>query len=151
MTTRVEFDFHTLATPDEVVGLLTDLSPDRPKRWPQLSERWYQVYELGDTTADVREGQDKPTLWARELYDWSTPGSVTWTVKESSDLAPGSFVTVTASDSGDGGSDVRGIWERTATTFKGRVVMLMMSVIGRRVLIGYLRKVCDELADQRTT
>jgi hypothetical protein len=150
MPTRVEFDFHTQATPDEVIGLLTDFSADRPKRWPQLSERWYQVYEVGETTADVREGQDKPSLWARELYDWSTPGSVTWTVKESSDLAPGSFVTISATASDNGGSDVHGTWERSATTFKGRVVMVMMSVIGRRVLTGYLRKVYDELAEQRT-
>jgi hypothetical protein len=63
MVTRIEFDFHTVATPDQVVGLLTDFSPDRPKIWPQLSERWFEVYSVGETSADVREGQDRPTLW----------------------------------------------------------------------------------------
>jgi hypothetical protein len=149
MPTRVEFDFHTRATPDEVVGLLTDFSPDRPKRWPALSERWYEVYSVGESTADVREGQDRPPLWARETYDWSTPGTVTWTVTDSSDLGPGSFVTVTVDASPDGGSDVHGVWQRTATTLKARAIVTLMGVVGGRVLSSYFRKVYDGLADQQ--
>lgn len=145
MVTRIEF--HTKATPDQVVGLLTDFSPDRPKIWPQLSERWFEVYSIGETSADVREGQDKPTLWARETYDWSAPGNVTCTVTESSDLAPGSFVSVTATAAAGGGSDVHRIWERGATTFKGRAILVLMRVLGGRVLSGYLRKVYDALPD----
>lgn len=149
MPTRVEFDFHTRATPDDVVELLTDFSPDRPKRWPALSERWYEVYDVGVSTADVREGQEKPTLWARETYDWSTPGTVTWTVTDSSDLAPGSFVTLVASTSPDGGSDVHGTWERSAKSFKAKAILMMMSVAGRKMLRDYFRKVYDDLADQQ--
>jgi hypothetical protein len=149
MPTRLEFDFHTRATPGEVVELLTDFTPERPKRWPALSERWYEVYDVGTTTADVREGQDKPTLWARERYDWTAPGSVTWTVAESSDLEPGSFVTLATAASADGGTDVHGTWERSSRTVKGRVILVLMAVVGRKVLSGYFRKVFDELADQR--
>lgn len=151
MPLRIEFDFHTRATPADVVELLTDFSPERPKRWPALSDRWYEVYDVGASTADVREGQDKPTLWAREKYDWSTPGAVTWTVTESSDLAPGSFVTLAAADSLDGGSNVHGTWERGATTLKGRTVLVLMRVAGRKILSNYFRKVYDDLADQRRT
>lgn len=149
MSTRVEFDFHTRASPDDVVELLTDFSPARPKRWPQLSEKWYEVYEVGPSSADVREGQDKPTMWAREKYDWSTPGAVSWTVADSSDLAPGSFVRLTAKASADGGSDVHGVWERSATTLKGRLILALMSVVGQRVLVSYFRKVYDDLAGER--
>ena len=149
VTTRVEFDFHTAATPEEVVELLTDFSSDRPKRWPALSPKWYEVYELGTSTADVREGQDKPPLWAREQYDWSTPGTVTWTVTDSGDLAPGSFVTLTATASSDGGSDVHGTWERGAKTAKARLILVVMRVVGRRVLSNYFRKVYDDLAARR--
>ena len=148
MPTRFEFDFHTRATPEEVVGLLTDFSPDRPKRWPALSERWYEVYDVGVSTADVREGQEKPTLWAREAYDWSTPGTVTWTVTDSSDLAPGSFVTLAATPSPDGGSEVHCTWERSAKSVKGKAIMVLMSVAGRKMLRNYFRKVYDDLADQ---
>lgn len=149
MPTRVEFVFHTRATPEQVVGLLTDFSPDRPKRWPALSERWYEVYDVGVSSADVREGQDRPVLWARETYDWSTAGTVTWTVTDSSDLAPGSFVTLTAIASSDGGSDVHGTWERSAKSMKARVILMVMSVAGRKVLSNYFRKVYDDLAGQR--
>jgi hypothetical protein len=147
VVTRIDFDFHTKATPGQVVGLLTDFSPDRPAIWPQLSERWFEVYSVGETSADVREGQDSPTMWARELYDWSQPGTVTWTVKESSDLTPGSFVSVTATPAPDGGSDVHGIWERAATTLKGRAILVLMRLIGARMLTSYLRKVYDARAD----
>ena len=127
-----------------MVERLTDFSPDRPRRWPALSPRWYEVYELGEFTADVREGQDKPTLWARERYDWSTPGTVTWTVIESSDLAPGSFVSLTATAASDGGSNVHGTWERSARTLKARAILVMMSLDGRKVLSNYFRKVYDD-------
>jgi hypothetical protein len=147
--TRVEFDFHTRAVPEEIVELLTDFSPERTKRWPALSERWYEVYDVGASTADVREGQERPSMWARELYDWSTPGTVSWTVTDSSDLTPGSFVTLIATASPDGGSDVHGTWERGAKTPKARVILVLMSVAGRRVLSNYFRKVYDELADRR--
>lgn len=149
MPTRVEFEFHTRATPEQVVELLTNFSADRPKRWPSLSERWYEVYDVGVAEADVREGQDRPTMWAREKYDWSTPGTVTWTVTDSSDLAPGSFVRLTAAASPDGGSDVHGTWERGAKTLKARAILTMMSLVGRKVLSSYFRKVYDDLAEQR--
>jgi hypothetical protein len=68
-------------------------------------------------------------------------------VTESSDLAPGSFVSVTATPAAGGGSDVHGIWERGATTFKGRAILALMRVLGSRVLSTYLRKVYDALPD----
>jgi hypothetical protein len=145
MPTRVEFDFHTRATPDQVVELLTDFSEKRPERWPALSRRWYEVYAVGETSADVREGQEKPVMWAREAYDWSTPGTVTWTVQDSKDLATGSFVSLTATGAADGGSDVHGIWERSGKTLKARAIVTMMSVMGPRILSGYFTKVYDAL------
>jgi hypothetical protein len=149
MVTQVEFDLHTRATPAEVVEVLTDFSPARPRRWPALAERWYEVYDVGATTADVREGQDRPTLWAREKYDWSTPGTVIWTVVDSGDLAPGSFVRLSATARPDGGSDVHGTWKRSAKTLKARAILVLMRVAGRKVLGNYFRKVFDDLADQR--
>ena len=80
MHTRFEFDFVTTATPEEVIELMTDFSADRPHRWPALSAKTFEVYHVGETEADVREGQDFPKLSATWHYDWSTPGSVTLTV-----------------------------------------------------------------------
>ena len=147
MRTRFEFDFHTRATPAQVVELLTDFSPDRPKRWPALSPTWFEVYSVGTTEADVREGQDKPVIWAREHYDWSAPGTVTWTVVESNALAPGSTVSLTVKASSDGGSDVHGVWDRTAANTTARMVVIMMKFAGPKILRGYFTKVYDALAD----
>jgi hypothetical protein len=71
--TVFEFDFVTTATPDQVIDLMTDFSPNRPHIWPASSEKAFEVYHLGETTADIREGQDFPKHWATWHYDWSTP------------------------------------------------------------------------------
>jgi len=147
MRTHIEFDFRTRATPEQVVELLTDFSAKRPERWPALSPTWYEVYSVGATEADVREGQDKPVIWAREHYDWSTPGEVTWTVLDSNALGTGSYVSLEARPSADGGSDVHGVWERTAKSGTARVVLVVMRFAGPRILSGYFTKVYDGLAD----
>jgi hypothetical protein len=63
--TRFEFDFDTKATPNQVIELMTDFSPNRPYRWPASSVKAFEVYHLGDTEADIREGQDFPKLWGQ--------------------------------------------------------------------------------------
>ena len=93
MRTKFEFDVLTWATPNQVVELMTDFSPNRSHRWPASSDKAFEVYHVGDTEADIREGQDFPKLWAQWHYDWSTPGTVTLTVVESDALAPGSYMT----------------------------------------------------------
>ena len=87
--TKFEFDFVTTATPDQVVELMTDFSPNRPHRWPASSEVAFEVYHLGETDAEIREGQDFPKRWARWRYDWSTPNSVTLTIVQAEALAAG--------------------------------------------------------------
>jgi hypothetical protein len=44
---------------------MTDFSPNRPYRWPGSSVKAFEVYHLGDTEADIRDGQDFPKLWAK--------------------------------------------------------------------------------------
>ena len=36
---------------------MTDFSPNRPHRWPALSERAFEVYHVGDAKADIRKGR----------------------------------------------------------------------------------------------
>ena len=89
MRTTFEFDFLTTATPDQVVELMTDFSVNRSRRWPASSQKAFEVYRIGDTDAEIREGQDFPKLWARWRYDWSQPGTVTLTIVEAEALHPG--------------------------------------------------------------
>jgi hypothetical protein len=144
--TKFEFDFETNATPDEVVELMIDFSPNRPHRWPASSEKAFEVYHVGDTEADIREGQDVPKLWVTWHYDWSTPGTVTLTVVDGDAMASGSYMAITATPTAHGGSSVHAVWDQTSKNVKGLRGVATMRVIGRRFLASYYKKVYDGLA-----
>jgi hypothetical protein len=144
--TKFEFEFETTATPEQVIELMTDFSPNRPHRWPASSVKAFKVYHIGETDAEIREGQDFPKLWARWRYDWSTPKSVTLTVVESDAQAPGSFMTLTATPRPEGGSAVHGVWEQTSKNLTALIGVSTMRFIGPRFLSSYYRKVYDGLA-----
>ncbi|AGP66408.1 hypothetical protein OEM_48730 [Mycobacterium intracellulare subsp. yongonense 05-1390] len=146
MRTRFDFDFVTTASPHEVVELMTDFSPNRPHRWPALSAKAFEVYHVGETEADVREGQDFPKVWAKWHYDWTKPNSVTLTVVESDAQAPGSFMTLEATPRPAGGSSVHGVWEQTSANLTGLIAVAMMRFAGPRLLSSYYKKVYDGLA-----
>ena len=145
MHTKFEFDFITTATPEQVIELMTDFSPSRPHRWPASSVKAFEVYHLGETEADIREGQDFPKLWATWHYDWSTPGSVTLTVTDSGALDPGSYMTLTATPGAEGGSAVHGEWEQTSKNLTALIGVTIMRFIGPRFLASYYKKVYDRL------
>ena len=145
MRTKFEFDFATTATPEQVVELMTDFSPNRPQRWPASSVKAFDVYHLGDTEADIREGQDFPKLWATWHYDWSAPSSVTLTITESDALQTGGLMTLTATATAEGGSSVHGVWEQASKNLTGLVGVTMMRFIGPRFLSSYYKKVYDGL------
>ncbi|MCT7656849.1 hypothetical protein [Mycobacterium deserti] len=145
MRTTFEFDFETTATPEQVVELMTDFSPDRPHRWPASSVEAFEVYHLGETEADIREGQDMPKLWARWHYDWSTPGTVTLTITESTALRAGGFMRLTATPTPQGGSSVHAIWDQTSKNLTGLIAVTVMRFIGPRTLGSYYKKVYDGL------
>jgi hypothetical protein len=143
--TKFAFDFETTATPDQVIELMTDFSPNRPHRWPALSAKTFEVYHVGETEADVLEGQDFPKLSAKWHYDWSKPNSVTLTVVESDAQAPGSFMTLTATPTAEGGSSVHGVWEQTSKNLTALLGVTLMRFIGPRFLSSYYKKVFDGL------
>jgi hypothetical protein len=111
-----------------------------------LSEKAFEVYHVGETEADVREGQDFPRLWATWHYDWSVPGMVKLTVVASDALAPGGYMTMTPTQTDRGGSSVHAVWEQTSTSVRGLLGVAMMRVIGRRFLATYYKKAYDGMA-----
>ncbi len=123
---RVEFDMETSLAPETVIGMLTDFSPRRPEIWPGLWEQAYEVYSVGETSAEIREGNKSPKVWARERYDWSTPGRVRWEVVESNFSKPGSYVQADVKARAGGGSTVHVTWERWPTSAMGRFAMTMI-------------------------
>lgn len=143
--TTFEFDFETTATPEQVVELMTDFSPGRPHRWPASSVEAFEVYRVGDTDADIREGQDFPKLWAKWHYDWSEPNSVTLTVVESSAMEAGGFMSLTATPVAGGGSAVHGVWQQTSKSLRGLLGVMTMRFFGPKFLSRYYKNVYDGL------
>jgi hypothetical protein len=147
---KIEMDIDTKLPPERVVAALTDFSDRRPDIWPILSREFYEVYSVGETSADVREGQTKPfKVSAEEHYDWSTPGKVVSTVKEATFMKAGSSVTTTAAPAEGGGSHVHIVWERFPTSPKGWVAVAMMKATGGKPLTSYWKKVFDGLAEKQ--
>ena len=138
--------FETTATPEQVKDALIDFTDRRTEIWQGLSKKKYEVYEVGETMAVIREGNDKPNVWARERYDWSKPGVVRWEVLESNFCNPGSSVQATFGPGRDGGSHVEIEWSRTGSNFRGRLMVVMMKVVGPRLIKGYIRKSLDAVA-----
>ena len=122
---RIEFDIESTLSPDRVVALLTDFSDRRPSIWPGLWEGAYQVYSTGEKTAEVREGNKSPKVWARERYDWSRPGVVRWEVLESNFCKRGSFVEVQVAPR-DAGSHIHVIWNRNPSSLIGIIAVTMI-------------------------
>jgi len=145
--TRIALDLDSPCPPERAIGALIDFSDRRPEVWPGLAREFYEAYSVGETSADVREGSTKPIkVWAREHYDWSTPGTVRWTVVESNFCTPGSGVAVTVTEGGNGGSQVHLEWERHPSNARGRVAIVFMRLMGRQILRKYLGDVLAKLA-----
>ena len=60
--------------------------------WPDVHVEHLQVHEMGETFAEVTEGNPWPIgyVWERLRYDWSEPGVVKGTVTDSNIFEPGS-------------------------------------------------------------
>ena len=143
---KVETDVETSLPPEQVKASLLDFSDRRPEIWPGLARDLYRVYSVGETSAEVQEGSSKPIkVWARERYDWSTPGVVRWEVLESNFCHPGSYVQVQVRPGERGGSHIDLEWNRTPSNAKGRVAVAMMKVAGPAILRSYVTKTLDRL------
>jgi hypothetical protein len=88
---EIRFSAKSTASSERVLAAATDFSERRPQLWPNLDPKVYKVFEVGEHTAEAMEGS--PVLggiWARERYDWSTPGVVRAEVQDSNVFGPGS-------------------------------------------------------------
>lgn len=59
-----EFDIRTEPPPEAIRAALLDFSERRPQLWPGLPPEQYEVYEVGDTWAEIREGHRGPVARA---------------------------------------------------------------------------------------
>ena len=57
---KVEMDIDTTLPPERVLGALLDFSERRPEIWPGIEPSLYEVYSVGATEADIKEGSKMP-------------------------------------------------------------------------------------------
>ena len=124
---RFEFDLRTGASPDAVRAALLDFTDHRPDLWPGLPRDQYEVYEVGDTWAEVREGYRGP-IWNRERYDWSDPGEISFTAVDSGFAKPGKRVVMRIAPGSGGGSRVLTTWEGSGQGVFGTLFIAFMAV-----------------------
>jgi hypothetical protein len=139
---RLELDVETSLPPERVREALLDFSERRPELWPSIEPSLYAVYSVGETSADVREGTKLlfTRIWANEHYDWSTPDTIRWTVTESNFSAPGSYVAATLHPRDGGGTRVHIEWERTGSTFLGRLLIRLIALTRGKPLASSMEK-----------
>jgi hypothetical protein len=137
----------TSAPPEKVREALLDFSERRPEVWPSLSPDLYEVYSIGETSAEIKEGNSSPfgAFWARERYDWSDPATVRWTVVESNFCTPGSYVSATPRAREGGGSRIDIHWERTPTSFKGRLGARIITLTKGKPIVASVEKALRRL------
>ena len=124
---RFVFDLRTGASPDAVRTALLDFTERRPELWPGLPRDQYEVYETGDTWAEIREGYRGP-IWHRERYDWSNPDQIVYTAVDSGVFKPGKRVITRIEPARDRGSRVVVTWEASGKTAFGRLFLGLMSL-----------------------
>jgi hypothetical protein len=144
---KVELDVETSLSPERVREALLDFSERRPDLWPGIDRGLYEVYSVGEGTADVKEGSRMPgmTVWARERYDWDDSDTIRWTVQESNFCTPGSYVAATLHPRAGGGTRVHVEWDRTGTTAKGRFAVRLIRLTNGRPVAASLQKAFAEL------
>lgn len=100
---KISFSVDSSVSPDRVLAAAADCSALRPELWPNILRKFYEVREVADTYAVVREGSALPGggVWAVERYDWSEPGVVRGTVVESDIFQPGGVWELRATNAGD--------------------------------------------------
>lgn len=136
---KISFTVESSLPPERVLAAATDFTERRPDIWPNVSRRFYKVHDRGDTWAEVTEGSDMlGGIWARERYDWSTPGLVRGTVLDSN-IFEGGVWELRVEPNGSGGSRISVLNDRRPKG-KGKVAALMMSLVGKRILSGHLKK-----------
>ena len=147
---KVEVTMEARVPPEKVREALLDFSPRRPEIWPGIFPPLYEVYGVGETSADIREGSKAPggVIWAKEHYDWSRPDTVTWTVRDSNFCAPGSYVSARLEPHGNGGSRIHITWERTPTSLAGRIATFVIVSTRGAPVAGSLRKGLQRLEAQ---
>jgi hypothetical protein len=122
----------TTATPEQFLAGLTDFGPGRSKIFPNSGDGYLKVHSQSPGQADVTEGSNG--IWERLHYDWSDPHRITMTTTDSNLWGGHSGHTYTLTRQPDGTTDVDAVVVREGKNLKGRLLAILLSTGGQRVL-----------------
>ena len=128
---------HTSVTTDlapaEALRILTDFGPGRAAAFPNVDQSTLIVHVVGDTWADVTEGNKLG--WERERYDWDpAAGTITAVTTESNLWAAGSRWDYRIAAADGGGSTVQVRLELHAKGVMGHLVGALIPLLGARTV-----------------
>ncbi len=121
----------TTLTPEQFIAGLTDFGPSRSKLFGNSTDKYLKVHDKGPDHADVTEGSGG--IWERLHYDWSNPDRVVLTTTDS-----GHIYTFTRRP--DGRTDVDYMAVREGKNLRGRMLAMVVGVVGKRTLQNGFRK-----------
>jgi hypothetical protein len=128
----------TTATPEQFLAGLTDFGPGRSKIFPNSADGYLKVHDLGPSQADVTEGS--AGIWERLHYDWSDPRRITMKTIDSNLWGGRSGHTYTLTRQPDGTTSVDAVVIREGKNLKGRLLAILLTIGGQRVLANALAK-----------
>ena len=128
----------TTATPEQFVAALTDFGPGRSKIFGNSADSYLEVHSEGADQADVTEGSAK--IWERLHYDWSDPDRVVLTDHRLQSVGRRVGPHVPFARRPDGTTEVDVVVVRDGKNFKGRMVGLVVGLVGKRFLGKQLEK-----------
>jgi hypothetical protein len=130
--TTIHLSQTTTATPGQFVAGLTDFGPGRSKLFGNSADGYLKVHDQGPGQADVTEGSRG--VWERLHYDWSDPNRVVMTTTDSNVWGGGSGHTYTLTRQPNGMTGVDVVVVREGKNIKGRLIAIMVSIIGQQFL-----------------
>lgn len=149
--TKIHFRVETPLAAAEVLRVLTDFGEHRADAWPNIDAAHFQVHELGPGRADVTEGSSVAGgVWERERYEWdAAAGRVSVVTTGSNTWGPGSRWDYSLRPLTGGGTDVDVHVVRNGRGAKGKLLELVLALVGARRLRGDLERVLARAAASR--
>src|ERR1700704_5113669 len=122
----------TTSTPEQFVAELTDFGPGRSKLFGKSADEYLKVHYKGPSQADVTEGSGG--VWERLHYDWSDPNHIDLKTTDSNVWGGGSGHTYSFTRQPNGTTDVDVVVVREGKNIKGRLLAIVLGIIGERIL-----------------
>ena len=129
---NLHFTQTTTATPEQFIAGLTDFGPGRSQLFGYSTDDYLKVHNQGHGYADVTEGS--AGIWETNHYDWSNPNRVVLHTTDSNTWANSSSHTYTLTRQPNGLTDVDLVVVREGKNFKGKLLAIFLSSVGKGTL-----------------